>query len=109
MANGGGIGPALTASFMAVIAATLSTMYDSLHPPSMARQVRLVHCGCDFSVARPWRSGDQPRSGPGRARLADHLWLQHVLVSSPFLALQHSLRAHASPEMDWKQEHVVAI
>src|SRR6266481_1153198 len=97
MASGAGIGPAFAASFMAVIAATLSTIYDPLRLPSLARQVRLAHCGGHFFAARPWRSCNQPRSGPGRARLADHLWLQHVLVSSPFLALQHSLRAHASP------------
>src|SRR5437016_3485949 len=82
---------------MAVVAATLSTIYDPLHLPSLARQVRLAHCGGHFFAARPWRSCNQPPSGPGRARLADHLWLQHVLVSAASLAGQHFLRAHASP------------
>ncbi len=72
MASGAGIGPAFAASFMAVIAATLSTIYDPLRLPSLARQVRLAHCGGHFFAARPWRSCNQPRSGPGRARLADH-------------------------------------
>src|SRR6266404_8547722 len=96
MASGAGIGPAFAASFMAVIAATLSTIYDPFRLPSLARQVRLAHCGGHFFAARPWRSCNQPRSGPGRARLADHLWLQHVLVSAASLAGQHFLRAHAS-------------
>src|SRR6266404_2339240 len=100
MASGAGIGPAFAASFMALIAATLSTVYDPLRLPSLARQVRLAHCGGHFFAARPWRSCNQPRSGPGRARLADHLWLQHVLVSSPFLALnilyEHTHRLLAS-------------
>src|SRR5439155_1812432 len=97
MASGAGIGPAFAASFMAVIAATLSTIYDPLRLPSLARQVRLVYCGCHFSVARPWRSCNQPRSGPGRARLADQLRLQHVSVSYAVLAMQHFFRAHTSP------------
>src|SRR5437899_13039031 len=96
MPSGAGIGPAFASSFMAVIAATLSTIYDPLRLPSLARQVRLAHCGGHFFAARPWRACNQPRSGPGRARLADHLWLQYVFVSAASLAGQHFLRAHAS-------------
>src|SRR6266498_2241850 len=73
------------------------TTYDSLDPPSLARQVRLVYCGSDFSAARPWRPGNQPRGGSCRTRLADHLRLQHVSVSYAVLAMQHFFRAHPSP------------
>src|SRR5438477_10329050 len=97
MASVAGIGPAFAASFMAVIAATLSTIYDPLRLPSLARQVRLAHCGGHFFAARPWRASNQPRSGNGRARLANHLRLQHVFVSAASLAGQHFLRTHASP------------
>src|ERR1044072_8597370 len=52
-------------------------------PPlqQMAQPLRVVHRVRDPVVDLQRRNGDEQRRWTRRARLADHVWLQHVLVS----------------------------